>query len=143
PRRSGCGLLSWRLPSGCASGALLRSRRGVCVRRLRHERDLLGDFGELVFERMVGGVGPFARPVRLAAAEDEAESFGRGVVAAGDPDPGVLRGGGEFLLGGDVLGPVLLLQDEKPHGLALCGDAETGRRAAAAMRWRRKVGLSG
>ncbi|MFI8404201.1 hypothetical protein ACIGG5_28640 [Streptomyces sp. NPDC085463] len=51
------------------------------------KRDPLGDLGELVFEGTVGGVGPFARPVRLAAAEDEAEARGRGVVEAGDPDP--------------------------------------------------------
>ncbi|MFE1232829.1 hypothetical protein [Streptomyces sp. NPDC058745] len=77
------------------------------------KRDLLHDLGELVFEGACGGVGPFARPVRLAAAEDEAEAFGRGVVVAGDLDPGVLLGLGEFLLGGDVLGPVLFLEDEE------------------------------
>jgi hypothetical protein len=43
--------------------------------------------------------------VWLAAADDEAEAFGRGVVEAGNSDPGVLLGVGEFLLGGDVLGP--------------------------------------
>jgi hypothetical protein len=36
------------------------------------EGDFLGDLGELVFQWAVEGVGPFARPVRLAAAEDEA-----------------------------------------------------------------------
>ncbi len=52
------------------------------------KRDLLHDLGELVFEGACGGAGAFARPVRPAAAEDEAEAFGRGVVQAGDPDPG-------------------------------------------------------
>lgn len=33
------------------------------------KRDLLRDLGELVFEGASGGVGPFARPVWLAAAE--------------------------------------------------------------------------
>ncbi|MFD7107072.1 hypothetical protein [Streptomyces celluloflavus] len=72
--------------------------------------------------------------MRLAAAEDEPEAFGWGVVEAGDPDPGVLLGLGEFLFGGNVLGPVLFLEDEELHGLALCGDGEVGRRPAAAMR---------
>lgn len=71
--------------------------------------------------------------MRLAAAEDEAETFGRGVVEAGDPDPGLLLGLGEFLLGGDVLSPVLFLEDEELHGLALRGDGEVGRRPVAAM----------
>jgi hypothetical protein len=106
------------------------------------EGDLLCDLGELLFEGVAGGVGPFACPVRLAAAEDKAEAFGRGVVEAGDPDPGVLLGVGEFLLGGDVLGPVLLLEDEQTHGLALCGDGEVGRRSAAAMRRGREAGRS-
>jgi hypothetical protein len=88
----------------------------------------------LLFEGVAGGVGPFARPVRLAAAEDKAEAFGWGVVEAGDPDPGVLLGVGEFLLGGDVLGPVLLLEDEEAHGLSLRGDGEVGRCPAPAMR---------
>ncbi|MFF9688529.1 hypothetical protein [Streptomyces sp. NPDC014623] len=56
---------------------------------LAAENDLLGGLGELLSEGAAGGVGPFARPVRLAAAEDEAEPFGRGVVEAGDPDPGL------------------------------------------------------
>ncbi|MFC8276038.1 hypothetical protein ACFUJR_26550 [Streptomyces sp. NPDC057271] len=51
------------------------------------KRDLLCDLGELVFEGASGGVGPFVRPVWLAAAEDAAEAFGWGVVEAGDPDP--------------------------------------------------------
>ncbi|MEU3207363.1 hypothetical protein ABZ702_26550 [Streptomyces cyaneofuscatus] len=85
---------------------------------------LLCDLGELVFEGTSGGVGPFARPVRLAAAEDEAEAFGRGVVEAGDPDPGVLLGLCKFLRGGDVLGTVLFLEGEEPHCLPVCGDAE-------------------
>lgn len=74
------------------------------------EGDLLCDRSS----RVAGGVGPFACPVRLAAADDEAEAFGWDVVEAGDPDPGVLLGVGEFLLGGDVLGPVLFLEDEEP-----------------------------
>jgi hypothetical protein len=109
---------------------------------LAAEGDLSGDFGEPVFEGAAGGVGPCARPVRLAAAEDEAEAFGRGAVVAGDPDPGVLLGLGEFLLGGDVLGPVLFPEDEEPHGPALRGDGEVGRRPAAATRRRREAGLS-
>lgn len=36
----------------------------------------------------------------------------------------MLLGLGEFLLGGEVLGPVRLLEDEEPHGFALCGDGE-------------------
>ncbi len=44
---------------------------------------------------------------------------------------------------GDVLGPVLLLEDEKPHGLALCGDGEVGICHAAAMRWGCEAGLAG
>jgi hypothetical protein len=91
---------------------------------LAAKRYVLCDLGELLFEGAAGGIGPFARPVWLAAAEDEAEAFGWGVVEAGNSDPGMLLGLGEFLLGGDVLGPVLFLQDEKPHGLALCGDGE-------------------
>jgi hypothetical protein len=39
---------------------------------------LLCDPGELVLEEVAGGVGPFARPVWLAAAD--AEAFGRGLV---------------------------------------------------------------
>ncbi|MFE3630959.1 hypothetical protein [Streptomyces goshikiensis] len=42
------------------------------------KRDLLRDLGgELVFEGASGAVGPFACPVRLAAAGDEAEAFVR------------------------------------------------------------------
>ncbi|WP_328505980.1 hypothetical protein [Streptomyces sp. NBC_00391] len=46
--------------------------------------DLLCDLGELVFEGMAGGVGPFARPVRLAAAVDEAEAFHFTITAQGE-----------------------------------------------------------
>lgn len=80
--------------------------------------------------------------MRLAAAEDEAETLGRGVVEAGDPDPGVLLGRSEFLLSGDVLGPVLLLEDKEPHSLALCGDGEVGRCPTTAMRRWCEAGLS-
>lgn len=48
---------------------------------------------------------------------------------------------GEFLLGSDVLGPVLLLEDDKPHCLALCGDGEVGTCPAAAMA-RHQAGMS-
>ncbi|MFE9493384.1 hypothetical protein [Streptomyces collinus] len=114
----------------CRFGLVLASAFGG----LAAKRDLLCDLGELLFEGAAGSVGPFARPVWLAAAEDEAEAFGRGVVEAGDSDPGVLLGVGEFLLGGDVLGPVLFLEDEKPNWLALCGDGEVRMCPAAAMR---------
>ncbi|MFE3633594.1 hypothetical protein [Streptomyces sp. NPDC059168] len=107
------------------------------------QRDLLCDLGELPFEGTAGSVGPLARPVSLAAADDEAEAFGRGVVEAGDSDPGVLLGLGEFPLGGDVLGPVLLLEDENPYGLALCGDGEVRMCPAAAMRRGCEAGLPG
>ncbi|GGR85648.1 hypothetical protein GCM10010284_18510 [Streptomyces rubiginosohelvolus] len=80
--------------------------------------------------------------MRVAAAEDEAEAFGRGVVEAGDPDPGVLLGLGEFLLGSDVLRPVLLLEDKEPHCLALCRDGEVGICPAAAMGRGRGANLS-
>ncbi|MFC9341942.1 hypothetical protein ACFT0G_15250 [Streptomyces sp. NPDC057020] len=106
------------------------------------KRDLPRDLGELVFEGAPGGVRPFARPVRLAAAEDEAETFGGGVVEAGDPDPGVLLCLGEFLLGGDVLGPVLFLEDKESHGLALCGNGEVWICPAAAMGRGCEAGLS-
>ncbi|MFF1508282.1 hypothetical protein [Streptomyces sp. NPDC058326] len=103
------------------------------------KRDLLRDLGELVFEGTCGGVGPLARPVRLAAAEDEAEAFGRGVVEAGDPDPGVFLGLGEFPLGGEMLSPVLLLEDEELHGLSgetpFVGDGAGARSRSALPHW--------
>ncbi|MFJ2171195.1 hypothetical protein [Streptomyces griseofuscus] len=86
----------------CCFGLVLASAFGGFAA----QRDLLCDLGELPFEGAAGGVGPFACPVWLAAAEDDAEAFGWGVVEAEDSDPGVLLGVGEFLLGGDVFGPV-------------------------------------
>ncbi|MFI0968163.1 hypothetical protein ACH4S8_43490 [Streptomyces sp. NPDC021080] len=47
------------------------------------EGDLLRDLGELLFEGASESVGPFARPVRLATAKDEAEALGRGVSKRG------------------------------------------------------------
>lgn len=132
---------------GFPADALLACRFGLVLTSafggLAAQRDLLCDLGELLFEGAAGSVGPFARSVWLAAAEDDAEAFGWGVVEAGDSDPGVLLGVGEFLVGGDVLGPVLLLEDDKPHGLALCGDGEVGMCPAAAMRWGCEAGLPG
>ncbi|OQR61907.1 hypothetical protein B6E66_22490 [Streptomyces maremycinicus] len=51
------------------------------------QADLLHDLGELVFQRPVGEVGPFAGAVRAAPAEHETQAAGGGVVEAGNAHP--------------------------------------------------------
>ncbi len=59
-----------------------------------------------------------------AAAYGDPQAVAEGVVEAGDPDPGVARGIGELLRGGDMVGAFLQLRDAHAAGVSLRGDDE-------------------
>jgi hypothetical protein len=118
------------LHGGFPARPLLSGRFQVCQSLafggFSAEGHFLCDLCELVFQWVIGGVGSFGGSVGIAAAEDEAQAVGGVVVEAGDADPGVLVGLGDFLLGGGVFTSVLFLQDEETDCLPLGGNGEVG-----------------
>lgn len=73
------GLFHGGFPAGALLACCLEFVQASAFGGFAAECDLLGDLGELVFEGAAGGVGPFARTVWLAAAEDP-QAVSEGVV---------------------------------------------------------------